>query len=222
MDVKNNYLAVLQRIEKLENTHKNQVKLLTVSKKHSLESIQDVYALGQRAFGESYAQEGMQKIQALESLDIEWHFIGPLQSNKTKIIAEHFDWVQSVDSLKLLRRLNAQRPADKPALNVLIQLNISDESQKRGVSLEQAVELFSASSEFSRLYLRGIMAIPENTACLEQQLENFAKCRSVFELLQKKWPVDTLSMGMSSDLQAAIQSGSNMVRIGTDIFGQRI
>ena len=221
MNVKNNYFSVKNNIETLENAYKNKVELLAVSKKHSVEKIKAVYALGQKAFGESYAQEAIEKIKQLSDLKIQWHFIGPLQSNKTKIVAQNFDWVQSVDSLKLLNRLNKQRPPSKHKLNTLLQVNISSEAQKRGVKTNHLKELCTAFKNLENLRFRGLMFIPEHSTSFEQQLDTFLRCKQIYDSIQKQYNLDTLSMGMSADLEASIKSGSSMVRVGTDIFGKR-
>ncbi|GGD49475.1 YggS family pyridoxal phosphate-dependent enzyme [Lacimicrobium alkaliphilum] len=201
-----------------------QVKLLAVSKTKPIEDIRQAYAAGQCQFGENYVQEGVEKIQALRDLpDIEWHFIGPLQSNKTRAVAEHFDWMQSLDRLKIARRLNEQRPDNMPALNVLIQINISHDERKSG--LENETELFALAEQIDRLpnlSLRGVMAIPSAGLDDAQQLAIFMRMRRLFDGLQARFPqADTLSMGMSGDMHNAIKAGSTMVRLGTAIFGAR-
>ncbi len=198
------------------------VSLLAVSKTWPAEALRHANQAGQRFFGENYLQEALKKMSALADLDIEWHFIGPIQSNKTKEIASHFEWVQSLDRAKIAQRLAKQRPENLPDLNVCIQVNIDNESSKSGIT---PVELFSFAHEISqidRLVLRGLMIIPTKTADEAQQRIAFKKARDLFEQLAKRYPtIDTLSMGMSADMILAIEEGSTMVRIGTALFGQR-
>jgi pyridoxal phosphate enzyme (YggS family) len=191
------------------------VTLLAVSKGQSLERIKDAVAAGQKAFGENYVQEAVQKMEALPPL--EWHLIGPLQSNKTRLAAERFDWVQTVASEKIARRLSDQRPASLASLNVLIQVNVSGEASKSGVEPADARALAEVLSNLPRLRLRGVMAIPEPGA----DRSRYAAVRHVFDSLKAEFGLDTLSMGMSGDLDVAIAEGSTMVRVGTAIFGQR-
>jgi pyridoxal phosphate enzyme (YggS family) len=191
------------------------VTLLAVSKGQALERIKDAVAAGQKAFGENYVQEAVEKMQALPPL--EWHLIGPLQSNKTRLAAERFDWVQTVASEKIARRLSEQRPASLAPLNVLLQVNVSGEASKNGVEPADARALAQVMSDLPRLRLRGVMAIPEPGA----DRSRYAAVRHVFDDLKAEFGLDTLSMGMSDDLEVAIAEGSTMVRIGTAIFGQR-
>ncbi|MDC8832595.1 YggS family pyridoxal phosphate-dependent enzyme [Alteromonas gilva] len=199
------------------------VQLLAVSKTKPVSDIKLAYEAGQRMFGENYIQEGVSKIQTLNTLtDIEWHMIGPIQSNKTKIVAEHFDWVQSVDRLKIARRLNEQRPADMPPLNVCIQLNIDEEESKSGITPKDLPDLVEEIVNMPKLTLRGLMAIPANNTSPDAQHKTLATLQTLFnDLASKVDTVDTLSVGMSNDMQAAIEYGSTMVRIGTAIFGAR-
>lgn len=204
------------------NRNPNDVRLLAVSKKHSIANIEAAYQAGQRQFGESYLQEALPKINALTHLEIIWHYIGAIQSNKTKIIAENFNWVQSVDRLKIAERLNAQRPAHLPRLNICIEVNIDDEPQKSGVSLLELSALAQAISKLPNLHLCGLMAIPAPRNSFEQQRIAFKKLHTAFEQLKSQGLVlDTLSMGMSDDFAAAIAEGSTIVRIGTRLFGKR-
>ncbi|MFQ3236357.1 MAG: pyridoxal phosphate enzyme (YggS family) [Paraglaciecola sp.] len=200
----------------------NSVKLLAVSKTKPVSDIRQAYEVGHRLFGENYVQEGVEKIQQLAGLtDIEWHFIGPLQSNKTRLVAENFDWVQSIDRLKIAQRLNQQRVTHK-TLNVCIQVNIDQETNKAGVLVQEVEPLAEEISKLENLTLRGLMAIPEANQSHIKQQQSFSAMQLLFEQLQTKYPqVDTLSMGMSSDVQLAIESGSTMVRVGTAIFGTR-
>jgi pyridoxal phosphate enzyme (YggS family) len=198
------------------------VSLLAVSKRHSPERITAFHRLGLEDFGENQLQEALQKQRALPSLGIAWHFIGTIQSNKTRAIAEHFCWAQSVDRAKVLRRLAAQRPASMGPLNICLQVNIDDEPQKAGAAPDEIMALAELAGEFDKLRLRGVMAIPRLTDVVAEQHRSFRMVREVFERLkQAGHDIDTLSMGMSADLEAAIAEGSTMVRIGTDLLGVR-
>lgn len=198
------------------------VRLLAVSKNHSAEAIQSAYQAGVTEFGESYLQEALEKIKSCQSLSISWHFIGPIQSNKTRPIAEHFDWVQSVDREKILRRLSEQRPSRLPALNICIQADFFNEQQKQGVSEAELNTLLSLCESLPNLKLRGLMVIPPVQTDFARQISQFAKVQQIYQQLQRQYPgMDTLSMGMSSDIRAAIFQGSDMVRVGTAIFGER-
>lgn len=199
-----------------------QVALLAVSKTHPVAAIEAAHAAGQRAFGENYVQEALGKMDALASRGLEWHLIGPLQSNKTRPVAERFDWVHTVDRARLARRLSEARPAGLPPLNVLIQVNVSGEASKSGIGLQDALELAREVAGMPRLALRGLMAIPEPTDDLVLQRARFAAVRGCFEQLRAAGlALDTLSMGMSHDMVSAIAEGATMVRIGTAIFGAR-
>ncbi len=196
--------------------------MLAVSKTRDAEEVRAAAALGLRDFGENYVQEGLAKIEALAGLDLCWHFIGPIQSNKTRAIAEHFAWVHSVDRLKIAQRLSAQRPAQLPDLQVCLQVNISGEDSKSGVDPTELMALATAVAQLPRLQLRGLMAIPAPADTLAQQRVPFARLRSALVALQATLPtLDTLSMGMSGDLEAAIAEGATIVRVGTDLFGPR-
>jgi pyridoxal phosphate enzyme (YggS family) len=199
------------------------VQLIAVSKTQSAEMVAEAYIAGQRAFGENYLQEALDKQVALAHLDeLQWHFIGPIQSNKTRPIAEHFSWVHSIDRLKIAQRLHEQRPPDLPPLNICVQVNIDDESTKSGVTLAELPDLVAAIVPLTRLKLRGLMAIPAATHDPAQQRAAFAKLRSALEALNSQgFELDCLSMGMSGDLEAAIAEGATFVRVGTDIFGVR-
>jgi pyridoxal phosphate enzyme (YggS family) len=208
------------------NRNLQQIRLLAVSKTKPVEAVMAAHAAGQRCFGESYAQEAATKIDALrqqpEYSDIEWHFIGPLQSNKSKLVAERFDWVQSVDRDKLIDRLNNQRPASMAPLNICLQINISGESSKSGTSEQEIFRLAELVSRSERLVLRGVMAIPEHTSDENVLATQMARMQALFTELARQYPtVDTLSMGMTEDLELAIAHGSTMVRVGTAIFGAR-
>ena len=200
-----------------------EIKLLAVSKTKPNQAIREAWQAGQRMFGENYVQEGIQKIQELEALDgIEWHFIGPLQSNKTRVVAEHFDWVQTIDRAKIAERLNKQRPTNMAPLQVCIQVNICADENKSGVTPDEVKPLAKLISDMPNINLRGIMTIPANTDSTKEQRQAFNAMQTLFKELQSEYPqVDTLSMGMSGDMDTAIQSGSTMVRIGTAIFGAR-
>jgi pyridoxal phosphate enzyme (YggS family) len=199
------------------------VQLIAVSKTQPAQALAEAYAWGQRAFGENYLQEALDKQVQLASLaGIEWHFIGPIQSNKTRPIAEHFDWVHSVDRLKIAQRLHDQRPEALPPLNICVQVNIDDETTKSGVSLDELPALVAAIAPLKRLTLRGLMAIPAATNNTDQQRAAFARLhRALVQLNQQGYGLDCLSMGMSGDLEAAIAEGATFVRVGTDIFGAR-
>lgn len=202
------------------------VQLLAVSKTKPNQAILDALNAGHRQFGENYVQEGVEKIQYFQEhhsqFDIEWHFIGPIQSNKTKPIAENFDWVHSVERAKIAKRLSDQRGQDRAPLQVLIQVNTSAEESKSGVNEQEVLELAKTISELPNITLRGLMSIPANVQDYQQQLKAFNQLRALFDQLKSQYSeVDTLSMGMSGDMQAAVESGSTMVRIGTAIFGAR-
>jgi pyridoxal phosphate enzyme (YggS family) len=190
------------------------VTLLAVSKTHSIACVAQAQAAGQRAFGENYVQDALPKIDALPGL--EWHLIGPLQSNKARIAAQRFDWVQTVDRVRIATRLSENRPADRPVLNVLLQVNISAEATKSGVAPAEVAALAKAVAALPRLRLRGLMAIPRSGA-----LDELRKLRILFDELKGAFALDTLSMGMTDDFEAAIAEGSTMVRVGTAIFGAR-
>lgn len=196
------------------------VSLLAVSKRQTTDAIRQLAQCGQRAFGENYAQEAIDKIVALEDLALQWHFIGPLQSNKAAVVAEKFDWVHSVDRKKIAQKLNDARPASLSPLNVCIQVNISGESSKNGVAPAQLAELVACISDFGKLKLRGLMALPAPTPDVYQQRKAFAALRELSISVLGK-PIDTLSMGTSSDYPAAIAEGATMVRLGTALFGPR-
>lgn len=202
------------------------IVLLAVSKTFGADAVIAAAQAGQRAFGENYVQEAIDKIaavrQAAPGLALEWHFIGPLQSNKTKPVAEHFDWVHAVDREKIAQRLSDQRPSNLPPLNICLQVNVSGEASKSGVAPADLPALAQAVVALPNLRLRGLMAIPEPAATLAAQREPFAQLRKLQEQLRAEGiETDTLSMGMSADMQAAILEGASIVRIGTAIFGKR-
>ncbi|MCW5601172.1 YggS family pyridoxal phosphate-dependent enzyme [Nitrosomonas sp.] len=198
------------------------ILLLAASKTNPPEKLREAWEAGQTVFGENYLQEGLIKIRALSDLPIEWHFIGPIQSNKTKPIAENFSWVHSIDREKIATRLSSARPESLPPLQVCVQVNVSGEVTKSGVDPEQAVELAAFVSQLPRLKLRGLMAVPELTSATALQREQFQVMRAIFEELKRDgFDVDTLSMGMSEDMDIAIAEGATIVRVGTAIFGPR-
>lgn len=198
------------------------VTLLAVSKTFPAADVQEAHACGQRAFGENYVQELQQKSEALAGLAIEWHFIGPLQSNKTRIVAERAHWAHSIDRLKIAERLSAQRPDELPPLNVCVQVNVSGEDSKSGCAPEEALALARAVAALPRLRLRGLMCIPEPTEDAARLAAQFAELRRLKEQLAAEGlALDTLSMGMSADLELAVAEGATVVRVGSAIFGQR-
>ena len=224
-DVAKRLIAVRQRIEEAEGNAARTpgcVQLLAVSKTFPLNAVATVAITGQRAFGENYAQEGVEK--AAQRPDLEWHFIGPIQSNKTRGIAEHFAWVHTIDRLKIAERLSAQRPTELPPMQVCVQVNISDETSKSGCRPDDALALCQAVATQPNLKLRGLMAIPEATDDPTTQRRHFAALRQLMAEINAADPslkLDTLSMGMSDDLEAAISEGATMVRVGSAIFGKR-
>ncbi len=227
--IQQNIEQITQQIKAFEQKHarsSGSVQLLAVSKTKPVEAILDAIHSGQCTFGENYVQEGIDKIGYFSAhhadLNLIWHFIGPIQSNKTRPIAENFDWVHSIDRAKIAQRLNDQRPEGKPALQVLIQVNTSNESTKSGIDSQEVLELAKAINDLPNLTLRGLMSIPANVSNYQEQLEAFKLLASLNQELAELYPsVDTLSMGMSGDMEAAIEAGSTCVRIGTAIFGAR-
>lgn len=220
-----NFQKVEQRIEKAcreAQRPRESVQLLAVSKTKPLEDVLSLAALGQQAFGENYLQEALDKIALAPEL--EWHFIGPIQSNKTRPIAENFAWVHSVDRLKIARRLSEQRPHDSAPLKILLEVNLDDESSKAGFNEQDLEDAVSEVLQMPHIELRGLMAIPMIRSDFEGQKAVFRRLKNLLDSLQKKFPdarLDTLSMGMSGDLEAAIMEGATWVRIGTDLFGAR-
>lgn len=214
-------LATIQSAQ-AESQYQQQVKLLAVSKAQSSSVIRIAFQAGQSLFGENYLQEALEKQAELADLPIEWHFIGPIQSNKTQPIAQHFAWVHSVDRLKIAQRLNGARPADLAPLQVCIQVNISHEESKGGVAPIELEALAQSITALPRLKLRGLMAIPAPTDDINQQLAQFKQVRECYDaLLTKGFALDTLSMGMSDDYPIAITQGATIVRIGAALFGAR-
>jgi hypothetical protein len=208
-----NLEKVKERIQSLDVN--NRVTLVAVSKTKPASDLQQAIDAGQRHFGENYLQEALDKIEILKNQELVWHFIGPIQSNKSKQIAQNFDWVHSVDRLKIAKRLNDQRPEGMEKLNVLLQVNIDNEGTKSGVLEGEVDEIITNFENFQNISLRGFMCIPDPSDS-EQSFKKMA------EILQKYQNLDTLSMGMSSDLELAIENGATFVRIGTDIFGKRV
>jgi len=199
------------------------VQLIAVSKTHGADKVKTAFQAGQQHFGENYLQEALDKINVLKDLPLHWHFIGPIQSNKTRAIAESFQWVHSVDRLKIAQRLNDQRPAVLPPLNIMLQVNISDEDSKAGVSVDELEALASAVEALPNLVLSGLMAIPAVSNDVGTQRDNFRRLREARDnlLVRGLDQCQHLSMGMSNDFEAAIAEGATMIRIGTDIFGPR-
>lgn len=218
--IDNNLQAVRQRISgaaAAAGRAARDVTLLAVSKTHPAALVEQALQAGQRAFGENYVQEALEKMEALAGKSVEWHLVGPLQSNKTRLVAERFDWVHSIDSEKVARRLSEQRPAGLPPLNVLIQVNVSGEASKGGIAADEVFSLAESIHELPRLKLRGLMAVPEPGAGVAR----YRELKSLYEKLKGEFAFDTLSVGMSDDMEIAIAEGSTMVRVGTAIFGQR-
>lgn len=226
MEIRKNFDRVRKTIEQYaaeSGRPAAEIRLLAVSKTQPVAAIEAAMACGQRAFGENYLQEALPKIAALAGRGLEWHYIGRIQSNKTRDIAEHFDWVQTVDREKIAHRLNEQRPAHLSRLNVCIQVNVDDEPQKAGITPAELPGLAAAITRMPRLCLRGLMAIPEASETFEAQSISARRLRECYENLQAaRFDLDTLSIGMSGDLRAAIAEGSTMVRIGTALFGARL
>jgi pyridoxal phosphate enzyme (YggS family) len=223
--IAHNLQAVKSRIsvaERAAGRNPGAVTLLAVSKTHAPALIRQAVDAGQRAFGENYVQEALDKMAQLAGQALQWHLVGPLQSNKTRAVAERFDWVHTVDREKVARRLAEQRPAGMAPLQVLLQVNVSGEGSKSGVAPGAAAALARAVAALPRLRLRGLMAVPEPTADPALQRARFGQLRTLLEALRREGlALDTLSMGMSDDLEAAIAEGSTLVRIGTAIFGAR-
>lgn len=200
----------------------NEVTLLPVAKTFAADAVRAAHAAGEHAFGENYIQEAIEKQAQLRDLHLQWHCIGPIQSNKTRLVAEHFDWAHTIDRLKIAQRLSEQRPEQLGPLQVCIQVNIDGGPSKSGVATEEALELARAVAALPRLRLRGLMTIPEPCEDFAAQVAVHSRARALFDALRAAGlPLDTLSMGMTADLEAAIHAGSTMVRVGTAIFGVR-
>ena len=227
-DIAHNLAQVLDKISAAAarcGRAPEEVTLIAVSKTKPASAIEEAMAAGQLAFGENYVQEGVDKIRYFQetgATGLQWHFIGPLQSNKSRLVAEHFVWCHTIDRQRIAQRLNDQRPASLPPLNVLIQVNISDENSKSGIMLEAVSGLAEQIAALPQLRLRGLMAIPAAESDYARQLAVCQQMAEAFRQLQQHYPhADTLSLGMSDDMEAAIAAGSTMVRIGTAIFGAR-
>ncbi|MEZ5478814.1 MAG: YggS family pyridoxal phosphate-dependent enzyme [Thiolinea sp.] len=225
MMIKDNLQTIGQRIRAAEQDYQRplgSVQLLAVSKKHPVSAIRTAWQCGQQAFGENYAQEMLDKAMELQDLAIDWHFIGPIQSNKTRLIAATAHWVHSVERLKIAERLSEQKPDERPAINICLQVNISREASKSGVHPDELPELAREVTKLPGLNLRGLMAIPAPEQDFARQRAAFAELRELQEHLQQQGlQLDTLSMGMTDDMEAAIAEGATWVRIGTAIFGAR-
>lgn len=221
MTLEERWLRVVKRVREAERAAgrpEGSVTLLAVGKTFPAEMIAACAGFGQRAFGENYVQEAVVKIEALSSLDLEWHFIGPLQANKTRLVAEHFDWVESVDRLRIAERLSAQRPEGLPPLNVTVEVNVDGEATKSGVVPEELPAFMDAVAALPHLRLRGLMAIPSPGA----GPETYARMRELWLAEKARRPeLDTLSLGMSADIEPAVAAGSTEVRVGSAIFGAR-
>lgn len=214
-------IAAIQRAQDA-SPYQQQVKLVAVSKAQPADAVRSAYAAGQKIFGENYLQEALDKQAQLADLDIEWHFIGPIQSNKTQPISQHFSWVHSVDRLKIAQRLNDARPDHLPPLQICLQVNVSNEESKSGVAPSDLATLASQIQQMPKLKLRGLMAIPAPSPDEAQQTVQFKQVRQCYDaLLAQGFELDTLSIGMSDDYQAAIAQGATFVRIGSALFGAR-
>ena len=204
------------------NRENENISLLAVSKKQPLTAIKEAYNLGQIDFGENFVQEGVEKIKELNNKNINWHFIGHIQSNKTRLISENFDWVHTVDRIKIAERLSKQRPEHANNLNICIQINVDDEKTKSGIDIKNVFDLCYVIDELPNLNLRGLMCLPMTRSDHEQQRQPFKVLKKLYEHLNKeRFHLDTLSMGMTNDFSAAIQEGSTIIRIGTALFGPR-
>lgn len=224
MTIQDNLKEIHERIDRLSTAYP--VQLLAVSKTFGVEAIAEAIEVGERRFGENYVQEGVEKIrhfrEALPGVSLEWHFIGPLQSNKTRLVAEHFDWVQSIDREKIALRLSEQRPSYLPPLNVLIEVNIDQQATKSGVKVEEVRALADLIMGLPGLRLRGLMAIPKPADDDEGKRHPLRAMKALYDALKNEgYPLDVLSMGMSSDMSQAIEEGATMVRVGSAIFGER-
>jgi pyridoxal phosphate enzyme (YggS family) len=212
----------ISRAAEAAGRHSEPIRLIAVSKTFSAQAVREAAACGQRGFGENYAQEGTDKMLELGDPTLEWHFIGPIQSNKTRLLAAHFHWVQSVDRLKVAQRLSQQRPPRLAPLQLCVQVNVSGEASKSGVAPCALAALVNEVAALPGLRLRGLMTIPRPTPDLDSQRRQFRRLRELKdELSARGFPLDTLSMGMSDDLEAAIAEGATMVRVGRAIFGER-
>ena len=225
IDIKNNIIKIKKNILDLElilNREKNSVILMAVSKMQDSEKIREAYSSGQKNFGENYLQESLGKISELSDLDITWHYIGKIQSNKSKLIAENYDWIHSVDKISTLKKISDHRKDSQDKINVCIQVNLDNEETKSGIAIEKVESFINEAVNFDGINLRGLMAIPMYEKEYELQYATFMKIKILFDsLVNKGYKLDTLSIGMSSDYSAAVAAGSTIVRIGTSIFGER-
>tara|TARA_B100000035_G_scaffold256994_1_gene227038 strand:- start:162 stop:845 length:684 start_codon:yes stop_codon:yes gene_type:complete len=221
LDIKKNIKIVLKEIEQNSKKLKKNIRLVAASKEQNYLKIKEAFDAGQKYFGENYLQEALEKKKFLEGLDIEWHFIGPIQSNKCKAISENFSWVQTVDRIKIAKRLNQYRSSANP-LNICLQINISNEPTKSGIHIDEVDEFAKIIFDLKNLNLRGIMAIPSKVNEIEALISQYQTLNKIFEKLKvNNNSIDTLSFGMTNDYLLAIENGSNLVRIGTKIFGKR-
>jgi len=227
-NIENNTTSVQRRLQQAARDagrNPEDILLLAVSKTRTSAQVRVAVDSGLSSFGENYLQEALEKMDQLTDLSISWHFIGPLQSNKTRQVAEHFDWIHTVDRLKIAKRLSDQRPADMAPLNICLQINIDNEPSKSGFMPQQAIEAASSIADLPNLRLRGLMAIPKPSTELAQQHQPFVRLRALLEQINERLDnsqkLDTLSMGMSGDLEPAIYEGATIIRVGTDIFGPR-
>ena len=219
--IKKNILNIIDELEQNNSQKDSKVRLVAVSKGQGQEKILEALKSGHNIFGENYLQEAIDKQKSLTDYKIEWHFIGPIQSNKCKLIAENFSWVQSVDRIKVANKLNDSLK-NQPSLNICLQVNISNEDSKSGLKINEIDSLAKHINGLDKLKLRGLMAIPTNTNDAETLKGEYKQLQSIYESLREKYPsIDTLSMGMSNDYLLAIENGSNLVRIGSKIFGKR-
>ena len=225
MNIADNLGQIRKEIRALEAHYQrleDSVELLAVSKTKPVEAVLAAVAAGQRHFGENYCQEAIKKITSINQPELVWHFIGPIQSNKTSLIASHFDWVHTLDRTRIARRLHEARPASMKPLNVCVQINISGEISKSGIHIKKVPDFIGALTEFNRLCIRGLMALPAPSATLESQRQPFHQIAECCHELKTVYPqLDTLSFGTTQDMEAAIAEGSTIVRIGTAIFGRR-
>ena len=218
-NIKNNLEEINKNLKSIDLA--NKVTLVAVSKQQSIDKILQAINCGQNIFGENYLQEALEKIELLKEHKLKWHFIGPIQSNKCKLIAENFSWVHTIDRLKIAKRINEARE-NMPPMNICIQINISQEGSKSGLPIEDLDNFADKLHSYDNLKLRGLMAIPSNSESEEKLTKEFNLLNNKYEIMKKKYPsMDTLSMGMSNDYLLAIKNGANLVRIGSKIFGKR-
>ena len=225
INIKKNIIKIKESILNLElklNREKNSVNLMAVSKMQNTTKIREAFNSGQKDFGENYLQESLGKISELSDLDITWHYIGKIQSNKSKLIAENYDWVHSIDKISTLKKISAHRKNSKDNINVCIQINIDNEEAKSGINLNDVEKFIKEAIDIDGVNVRGLMAVPMYQKEYDSQYKTFMRIKNLFDsLVNKGYKLDTLSIGMSSDYSAAIAAGSTIVRIGTSIFGER-